>query len=124
MAAESVVVDTSAIAAVLFGEPTGPEMASRLEQRALFAPTLIRYELANVCLKKERMAPQLHLELLSALRLYSRLGVQEVQVPTDGLVRIARETGLTAYDAAYLWLARTLGLDLVTLDSRLLAISR
>ena len=33
----------------------------------------------------------------------------------------ARDTGLSAYDAAYLWLARHLGAELVTLDEPLAA---
>ncbi len=36
-------------------------------------------------------------------------------VPLD----LATETGLTAYDASYLWLARQLGAELVTLDQQL-----
>ena len=32
---------------------------------------------------------------------------------------LALETGLTAYDASYLWLSRRLGADLVTLDKAL-----
>jgi predicted nucleic acid-binding protein len=35
------------------------------------------------------------------------------------VVDLASATGLTAYDASYLWLARHLGAPLVTLDSRL-----
>jgi predicted nucleic acid-binding protein len=34
-------------------------------------------------------------------------------------VRLGLSTGLTAYDATYLWLARTLGMPLVTLDKKL-----
>ena len=37
------------------------------------------------------------------------------------VVALALETGLTAYDASYLWLARRLGLELVTLDKALQA---
>ena len=32
---------------------------------------------------------------------------------------VARETGLTAYDAAYLWLAREMDVELVSLDTRM-----
>ena len=35
------------------------------------------------------------------------------------VVELALETGLTAYDASYLWLARQFGADLVTLDKAL-----
>ncbi len=37
------------------------------------------------------------------------------------VVSLALATGLTAYDASYLWLARLLGAELVTLDRRLAA---
>ena len=119
MPGDAVVVDASALAALLFGESAGPEVAGRLEDRSIFAPTLIRYELPSVCLKKAREDPEKGTDLLSALGLFSRLQVQEVQVPSEGLVTLARETGLTAYDAAYLWLARELDVELVSLDARL-----
>ncbi|HZT90151.1 MAG TPA: type II toxin-antitoxin system VapC family toxin [Stellaceae bacterium] len=34
---------------------------------------------------------------------------------------LAEAAGLTAYDASYLWLARALGAELVTLDRKLAA---
>ncbi len=45
-------------------------------------------------------------------------GVEEVEVDHDGALALAMATGLT-YDAAYLWLKRQLGADLVTLEQRL-----
>ena len=119
MPGDSVVVDASALAALLFGEPAGPEVADRLDGRVLLAPTLLRYELASVCLKKAREEPEKGTGLFRSLALLSRLGVREVQIPTEGLVDLARETGLTAYDAAYLWLARELDAELVSLDTRM-----
>ena len=41
-----------------------------------------------------------------------------MSIPRD-VVLTARATGLSAYDASYLWLAGFLGADLVTLDARL-----
>jgi predicted nucleic acid-binding protein len=119
MPAGAVVVDASAMAALLFGEPDGPEVAWRMEGRTLLAPTLLRYEMARVCVKKIGEAPEQTAGLLSALRLMPRMGIREVQAPAEGLVEIARETGLTAYDAAYLWLVREMGAHLVSLDRRL-----
>jgi predicted nucleic acid-binding protein len=40
-------------------------------------------------------------------------------VDHDGVLALAAETGLTAYDASYLWLSRKLGAELVTLDTQL-----
>jgi predicted nucleic acid-binding protein len=39
------------------------------------------------------------------------------------ILDLAEATGLTAYDASYLWLARALGAELVTLDRKLAAAS-
>jgi predicted nucleic acid-binding protein len=119
MPADPVVTDASALAALLFGEPAGADVADRLEERPLFAPTLLRYEMASVCLKKARREPERLDTLEEALGLLSRLDLHEVQVPAGEIVRLARETELTVYDAAYLWLAEDLGAELVTLDEGL-----
>ena len=37
----------------------------------------------------------------------------------SAIVQLALETGLSTYDASYLWLARRLGAPLVTFDERL-----
>jgi predicted nucleic acid-binding protein len=40
-------------------------------------------------------------------------------VPGFEAFALARQTGLTAYDAAYLWLSRAYDAELVTLDTAL-----
>jgi predicted nucleic acid-binding protein len=57
--------------------------------------------------------------LIEAYRLRDRLGVEEMSVDHAAVVGLAAETGLTAYEASYLWLARSLGAVLITLDRRL-----
>ena len=56
---------------------------------------------------------------MAALRLRDRLGVEEIAVDHDAVVELAIATGLTAYDASYLWLAHQLGAELITLDRQL-----
>jgi len=51
------VVDASALAALLFGEPEGETVAGRLGDAHLVAPALLGFELANVCLIKTRRHP-------------------------------------------------------------------
>ena len=113
------VVDASALAAVLFGEPEGERVAKALGPGPLLVPTLLRYEIANVAVTKIRRHPEARSALVRALALFPRLDVREVAVPAAETTELAEESGLSAYDAAYLWLARTLGVELVTLDARL-----
>jgi predicted nucleic acid-binding protein len=107
------------VASLLFGEPDADAVAACLEGDRCAAPSLLRYELASVYAKKLRRNPGQRAGLREALRLLSRLGIDEVQVPTDGMAELVEESGLTAYDAAYVWLARHLGAPLLTLDRRL-----
>ena len=113
------VVDASTVAALLFGEPEAEAIAARLADASLVAPSLLRFELANVCLTKSHRHPDQQPTLTAAFRLRERLAVEEVAVDHDGTLELAATTGLTAYDASYLWLARKLGAELVTLDKRL-----
>jgi predicted nucleic acid-binding protein len=113
------VVDASALAALLFGEPDADVVAERLGDAALLSPSLVRYELASVYLKKVRRYPDQQAGLIAALELYPRLGVVEAEVPAAELARVAERAGVTAYDAAYLWVAGHVGAPLLTLDQEL-----
>ncbi len=115
------VVDASALAALLFGEKEAEAVAASLEGARLAAPALLGFELANVCLTKMRRHPAQREALRAAFRLADRLAVETVAVDHGAALDLAEATGLTAYDASYLWLARTLGGDLVTLDRKLAA---
>jgi predicted nucleic acid-binding protein len=113
------VVDASAVAAFLFVEPAGTEILERIQGSELASPSLLRYELANVCWKKIQRHPESHPKLVESLLDFQRLGVAEHTVPPGEAVELARRLGVTAYDAAYSWVARSLGAELVTLDRKL-----
>jgi predicted nucleic acid-binding protein len=115
-----IVIDASALAAVLFDEPEGPIVIHRAGAALLAAPSLLRYEVANICWKKLRRNPEQTKELLAAHGRLELFKIQQFEVDYQAVVMMAEETGLTAYDAAYVWLARTLGVELVSLDARLL----
>ncbi|HEY1926812.1 MAG TPA: type II toxin-antitoxin system VapC family toxin [Caulobacteraceae bacterium] len=116
-------MDASALAALLFGEPEAEAVAARLEDGRLTAPALLHFELANVCLTKIRRQPAAREALRAALSLMDRLNVETVAIDHTASLDLAEATGLTAYDASYLWLSRALDAELVTLDRRLAAAS-
>jgi predicted nucleic acid-binding protein len=116
MAGRPVVVDASAIAAILFNEPAAPRMESVLEGRPLLAPTLLAYEVANVAVRKIQLYPGQADGIRKSASLLDRLEIDYVQVPATALIESAASSDLTSYDAAYLYLSGELGLPLLTLD--------
>jgi len=118
------VVDASAVAAITFGEDEGPTVAEGLTGVTLHAPSLLWYELANVCLTKLRRYPGEADRLRAALEHAQRLAIRIHHVDPTETIGVAEQTGLSAYDASYLCLARRLHADLVTLDKRLHAAAR
>lgn len=115
----AVVIDASAAAALVFGEPAAEQVRRQLAGHALFAPRLLDYELANVAWKKLRHVPGSGVAILAALAEASRLKVTHSDPDMTEVLPLAVATGLTPYDASYLWLARQRGLPLVTLDAAL-----
>jgi predicted nucleic acid-binding protein len=107
------------LAALLFGEADAAALAARLEGARLATPALLGCEIANVCLTKMRRHPHQREKLLAAFGLAGRLAVETVAADHAGALALAEKARLTAYDASYLWLARQIGAELVTLDRRL-----
>ena len=112
------VVDCSIVCAVLFDEPERDEALRCVQGRDLFAPHLLDYEVVSVALKKSRggWPPD---SVALALADYGDLALE---LRTPHLPRqhdLAQRYSLSAYDAAYLWLAEHLKAPLATFDRRL-----
>lgn len=113
------VVDASALGAFLFGEPDGAAVARRLRGAKLIAPAVLPFEVANTCLKKMRRHPEQRDALMIAFGMLDRMDVGIVEVDHGEALVLGERLGLTAYDAGYLWLARRMTAELVTLDRQL-----
>lgn len=119
------VTDASALAAVVSEEPAAEEVAAQLDAaERVIAPALIWFELANICWKKIRQHPDQRELLLDQFTEAAALPIEIQDVEHRPIIELGVETGLTAYDASYLWLARTLHAELVTLDNDLRAAAR
>jgi predicted nucleic acid-binding protein len=113
------VADASALAALLFGEIEGERVSAALSSDILVAPGLLPYEIANTAVMKLRRG---EIDIQTAEGSLPRLALMRVElrpVTMDMVLVLAHDTGLTAYDASYLWLARELDCQLVTLDKKL-----
>ena len=94
-------------------------MALRLRGGALWAPNLLAFEVASACLKKIRASPRERRALLEAFSLLAELSISLEAIDLEETIALAESTKLSLYDASYLWLARALGCELVTLDEKL-----
>ena len=111
------VVDCSVVAAVLFDEPNRDVAAQVLAGKELFAPELIADELVSVAVKKSAHASEAVVR--HALLDFTELELTRSRVDVHAQWRLALKYDLSAYDAAYLWLAAERGAPLATFDERL-----
>jgi predicted nucleic acid-binding protein len=72
--------------------------------------------LVNICITKIRRAPAQRTLLLARYERRRAIKVEAMDVDHTAVLALAQRTGLTGYDASYLHLARTLEVELVTLD--------
>lgn len=116
----AVVVDASAVAAVLFDEPEAAAIVASITG-PLLAPALLRYEIASVCLTKGLREPGRVAEIEARHALLVELDIEWLEPDWRALPQLARRWGLSTYDAAYLSIALGREAGLVTLDARLAA---
>jgi len=95
--------------------------ASLIRDMEVHAPVLIDYEMASIARSKIRREPASHEVIIGFLRAMLATDIQRHYVDQVGVVQLALETGLSSYDASYLYLARHLDLPLVTFDRQLRA---
>ena len=100
----------------------------RLERETMLVPALFALEVANALVMGERRKRLRQAEIQRFVELLEGLSkVQDVQprsVMMNAALAIAREHGLSAYDAAYLELAIRTDAPLATLDKALRAAAR
>jgi len=117
------VVDASVVAAILFAEPEIDQALAMLQGCDLIAPQLLPYEVANVATTKRRRHPESSELIDVALGKFAELGIVLVEPDVQAIYRSASASGLTGYDAAYLWLSRHEGVEIATFDRKLQAAS-
>ena len=113
------VVDASALGALIFGEPKADEITKILQDATMVAPALLWFEVASICLRKIKAHPSQEGQILKAFALARHLDIEMVEVEHSEVVELAKEVGITTYDASYLWVTLQLGGELITLDEKM-----
>jgi len=79
--------------------------------------------LANIAVVKARRQPDAVAEIVIGLNAALALPISRIRVPAADVFILAMQTGLSGYDASYLWLARSRDAELVTLDRALVRLT-
>lgn len=124
--ANRLVVDNSVVMAWCFrdvGDGYADAVLESLEGSEALVPGIWPLEVANVLVAAERRRRLSETDSTRFLALLADLPLQVVQEPpqrvTGEILALARETGLSSYDASYLDLAMREGAPLATLDDEL-----
>ncbi|MHB8868655.1 MAG: type II toxin-antitoxin system VapC family toxin [Thermoleophilia bacterium] len=112
-------MDASVFGALAFNESRAAEAADMLGGITAAAPGLVRYEMANIARTKSLRNPDRAALIAQAFRRWLDLPVKLVSPEFDGVLALALARRLSAYDAAYLYLAGALDAPLLTFDERL-----
>lgn len=113
------VIDASVLGAMIFQEDRAKEAWELVTGYELQEPAFVLYELTSIARKKIREYPERKDEL--TLQLHRGLNIHMSFVKVDHLevLRLALETGLTTYNASYLYVSLSTGAPLVTFDRKL-----
>ncbi len=115
------VTDASVLGAVAFREPRSTEAEALIKGVELLAPSIIFYELTSIAHKKARHYPAQRKQFTDILLRALSLGIEIRDVNHPQVLQLALETGLTTYDASYIYVAQTVGVPLVTFDKKMQA---
>jgi predicted nucleic acid-binding protein len=118
------VVDTSFVLAYLLPDEARldvEEMFSKFEENKInfVAPYLLAFEIMNglrSATMQKRQSIDAAEQLLDS---FLNMGILFKKVNEKEVFRFAVRNGITAYDASYVWLAKSNKLDLLTLDEKL-----
>ena len=114
-----VVVDTSAVIAVLLNEPEKDRLVELTVGADLVAPQSFHWEVGNAfsaMFKRGRLGVK---EAVKAMQEYRKIPIQLVDVDIVAALRLAEKKKLYAYDAYFVLCAETCKAPLLTLDGPL-----
>ena len=119
----NIVVDASAVIAVVVNEPSKTDIIEVTQDASLIAPASIHWEIANAfsaMFKRERVSLD---EALDAIDIYKQIPIRFIEVELEESLRIAHQLNIYAYDAYLLRCAEKYKSPLISLDKTLLKLA-
>ena len=114
-----VVIDTSALLAVILAEPERDRIVQVTRGHSLVGPGSIPWEVGNAfsaLLKRKRISSN---DVRRGLELFNEIPLRYVAINMEHSLDIAEQAQIYAYDAYLIECAKQLSATLLTLDTRL-----
>lgn len=124
IASRQIIIDTSAILAVLTSEPERGALLAATEGATLVAPGSVPWEIGNALsamLKRGRLSSE---QAVAVAVQFARIPLRLIDVDLAASVEVAGRLGLYAYDAYFLVCAAVHRAPLLTLDAALARAAR
>jgi len=119
MSITELVVDTSALLAVLLDEPERPALITRTQGAALLVPGSVPWEVGKALIAGFRRKRLNARQVREAWTSFERVPLRSVSIVVDKALELAEQLGLYAYDAYVLEAVRAYRVPLLTIDNRL-----
>ena len=119
-----IVIDTSAIVAVIFNEPERKAIIKKTNGQTLIGPGSISWEIGNAfsaMLMQGRLTLE---EVLKGLEIFEQIPLRYTSTDFSHTLKIAKQAKIYAYDAYFLDCAIRYNSPLLTLDKQLLEVAK
>jgi len=120
----SIIVDASAVIAVLLEEPEKRGIVKATVGMEALSPGCLKWEVGNAfsaMLKRGRLGGE---DTKKGLENFEKIPIQEVEVELREALEVAIRNDIYAYDAYYLAAAKRHRLELLSLDKRMLEVAQ
>lgn len=119
-----IVIDTSAIIAVIAEEPEKARLIELTKGATIVAPPLVKWEVGNAfsaMLKRSRLTLE---QAVDTIDVYNSISMEIVEINLKDAIRLAGKYNIYAYDAYILQCAIEYELPLISLDKDLVEFAK
>ena len=119
-----VVIDASALLAVLLDEPEREMIVESTKGASLVAPASLVYEVSNALSSLMRRQSLSIAESITVYHAFVRISIRLIEPDMQAAILVSGEESIYAYDAYFIVCAERMGIPLLTLDRKLANIAR
>jgi predicted nucleic acid-binding protein len=115
-----ILLDASAIIAVMTDEPEGEKVVEYTHDAVIISPSMMYCEIANALTRMmRRKIITSKKQMVEFMKNFKLIPIKTVEPNIDGALEIAWDYKIYAYDAFYLEIAKRLKLPLLTFDNNM-----